>query len=82
LATFNFKKRKIVLFGFIFPRGNFQVHNMKKKECPSCGIEVDAGLNECKYCGYEFPDNKRGFQGVALLLALAFIAYLIYNAIR
>ena len=55
---------------------------MKKKECPSCAMEVDAKSIECPVCGYEFPARKGAFQWVALLLALMFIVYLIYNALR
>lgn len=37
-------------------------------ECPSCALDVEAGLAECPYCGYEFPRHRRGVPLVAWLL--------------
>jgi RNA polymerase subunit RPABC4/transcription elongation factor Spt4 len=50
---------------------------MKKKECPSCAMEIDASSKQCPICNYEFPSTHAGLKWVALLLALMFIFYLI-----
>lgn len=50
---------------------------MKKKECPSCAMEVDAKSKECPICGYEFTDFSPGIKWVAILLILLFILYMI-----
>ncbi len=31
-------------------------------ECPSCALEVEKNLEECPYCGYEFPTQSAGFR--------------------
>jgi RNA polymerase subunit RPABC4/transcription elongation factor Spt4 len=51
---------------------------MKKKECPSCAMEIDADNKVCPVCGYEFAQQGRGLQWAALLLALFFLLYLIF----
>jgi len=51
---------------------------MSNRECPSCGVDVDADENFCAICQYEFPE-KPGFNFrltafvVALLLIYPFI---------
>ncbi|MBL7858618.1 MAG: hypothetical protein JNM57_13090 [Cyclobacteriaceae bacterium] len=52
---------------------------MRKKECPSCAMEVDAKNSTCPVCGYEFTDSYRsGLKWVAIALALLFLIYLIF----
>ncbi|WP_421872515.1 zinc ribbon domain-containing protein [Marinoscillum sp.] len=51
---------------------------MKKKECPSCAMEVDAKSKVCPICGYEFTDFSPGYKWVAILLILLFLFYLIF----
>jgi RNA polymerase subunit RPABC4/transcription elongation factor Spt4 len=51
---------------------------MKKKECPSCAMEIDAASRRCPVCSYEFPPGNRGLKWAALLLALLFLIYLIF----
>jgi succinate dehydrogenase/fumarate reductase-like Fe-S protein len=51
--------------------------NMKKKECPSCAMEIDAKAKECPICGYEFPATNKVYQLVAILLIILFILYFI-----
>jgi RNA polymerase subunit RPABC4/transcription elongation factor Spt4 len=54
---------------------------MKTKECPSCAMEVDASNKICPVCSYEFTDsNKGGLKWIAILLAIAFLIYLISTA--
>ncbi|MBL0741473.1 hypothetical protein [Chryseolinea lacunae] len=43
---------------------------MKKIECPSCAMEVDANSKTCPICSYEFPPKARGLKWVAFLLAI------------
>jgi RNA polymerase subunit RPABC4/transcription elongation factor Spt4 len=50
---------------------------MKKKECPSCAMEIDAESKMCPVCSYEFPARNNSLKWVALLLALLFL-YLIF----
>jgi RNA polymerase subunit RPABC4/transcription elongation factor Spt4 len=50
---------------------------MKKKECPSCAMEVDARSKTCPVCGYEFTDKPQALKWAAILLALLFLLYLI-----
>lgn len=51
---------------------------MKKKECPSCAMDVDAGSKLCPICGYEFAEFNQGYKWVAILLILLFLFYLIF----
>jgi len=46
---------------------------MKTKECPGCGWEVEADSSECKYCQYEFPQTKRGYMLLAVVLIVVFL---------
>jgi RNA polymerase subunit RPABC4/transcription elongation factor Spt4 len=48
---------------------------MKKKECPSCAMEIDAKEKICPICSYEFAEHSSAVKWVALLLALLFLLY-------
>jgi hypothetical protein len=48
---------------------------MRKKECPSCAMEIDADVNECPVCGYEFPSSARGLKWAAIALAVLALLY-------
>ena len=50
---------------------------MKKKECPSCAMEVDAASKQCPICGYDFPAANRGLKWVAIILAIFFLLYIL-----
>lgn len=50
----------------------------KTKECPSCGLEVEAEENVCHYCGYEFPRQPAIIKIVAILLILLFLLYFVF----
>jgi RNA polymerase subunit RPABC4/transcription elongation factor Spt4 len=50
---------------------------MKKKECPSCAMEVDAKNKACPICGYEFTGYSSGMKITATLLIILFIALLL-----
>ncbi|HYE58056.1 MAG TPA: zinc ribbon domain-containing protein [Rhodothermales bacterium] len=47
-------------------------------ECPSCALEVEAGLDECPYCGYEFPRHRRGVPLAAWLFGLLLLLPLLW----
>src|ERR1700755_2207899 len=47
---------------------------MKKKECPSCAMEVDADAKVCPICGYEFTEgHSAGSRWLAILLIVAIL---------
>lgn len=50
----------------------------KKKECPSCAMEIDEDEKTCPICGYEFPGIQPVYQWIALLLILIFLLFLIF----
>jgi RNA polymerase subunit RPABC4/transcription elongation factor Spt4 len=50
---------------------------MKKKECPSCAMEIDRNSKHCPVCNYEFPSTSPSLKWAALLLALLFLIYLL-----
>ena len=55
---------------------------MKTTECPSCALETEAGLDECPYCGYEFPKHRRGLPTVAWLGILLMLLPLLWLALN
>jgi RNA polymerase subunit RPABC4/transcription elongation factor Spt4 len=47
---------------------------MKKKECPSCAMEIDADAKVCPICSYEFTEGHSGSSRLlAILLIIAFL---------
>jgi hypothetical protein len=50
----------------------------KKKECPSCAMEIDANDKVCPICGYEFPVTGKFYVWVAILLIVVFLLYMIF----
>jgi RNA polymerase subunit RPABC4/transcription elongation factor Spt4 len=40
---------------------------MKKKECPSCAMEIPEEAKVCPICGYEFPERFNFFSFVMIL---------------
>jgi predicted RNA-binding Zn-ribbon protein involved in translation (DUF1610 family) len=51
---------------------------MKKKECPSCAMEIDATEITCPVCGYEFPETSTGLKIGAILLIILFLLLLFF----
>ena len=49
----------------------------KKKEWPSCAMEIDADSKICPICAYEFPAHARFLKWIAILLILLFLLYYI-----
>ncbi|GAB2796033.1 hypothetical protein GCM10027275_46600 [Rhabdobacter roseus] len=50
---------------------------MKKKECPSCAMQIDDQSTTCPICSYEFPRQSRWVQWVAILLVLLMLLSLL-----
>jgi RNA polymerase subunit RPABC4/transcription elongation factor Spt4 len=51
---------------------------MKKKECPSCAMEVDARSKACPICGYEFAETSSSTRVIAILLLVVFVLSMFY----
>lgn len=47
---------------------------MKKKECPSCAMEIDAKSKKCPICGYEFTDSGN-LKWIALAMVIILLLY-------
>lgn len=50
----------------------------KKKECPSCAMDIDVNHKVCPICGFEFPRQKPIYQWIAVLLVIAFLLMLFF----
>ncbi len=50
----------------------------KKKECPSCAMEIDIKAEDCPICGYEFPKSSPLLTWVAVLLIVALLLLFIF----
>ncbi len=46
---------------------------MKKKECPSCAMNIDESCKECPICGYGFIEQKPWIKYIAILLIIVFL---------
>lgn len=42
-------------------------------------MEVDANSKVCPICSYEFTGFSPGIKGIAILLIIVFLAYLLFN---
>ncbi|OQA12511.1 MAG: hypothetical protein BWY67_00242 [Bacteroidetes bacterium ADurb.Bin397] len=51
---------------------------MKKKECPSCAMEIDSASAICAVCGYEFPVQSKIYTWVAVFLLVVILLYFIF----
>ncbi|TDB68090.1 zinc ribbon domain-containing protein [Arundinibacter roseus] len=52
---------------------------MKKKECPSCAMNIDAASKTCPICQYEFPVQSKWLQWTAILLAALFLYFMLFR---
>lgn len=52
---------------------------MKKKECPSCAMEIGANKNVCPVCGYEFPQEQKLFKFLVVLLVIVFAIFIAFS---
>jgi RNA polymerase subunit RPABC4/transcription elongation factor Spt4 len=50
----------------------------KKKECPSCAMQVDVKARKCPVCGYEFPTSPKGYIWIAILLVILMLIFIIW----
>lgn len=50
---------------------------MKKKECPSCAMEIDAKSKVCPVCSYEFPSSNTTSRWIVIFLILLFVLYIV-----
>ena len=50
---------------------------MKKKECPSCAMEIPEDAEVCPVCGYEFPGRNKYFTLVIVLMIILIVLYFI-----
>ncbi len=52
---------------------------MKKKECPSCAMEIDEDAKVCPICSYEFTEgHPAGYRWLAILLVVTFLLSALY----
>ncbi len=52
---------------------------MKKKECPSCAMNIEAGSRECPICGYGFMEATPWIKYIAIFLLIVFLlSYFIF----
>jgi len=54
---------------------------MKKKECPSCAMEIDDNSKICPICNYEFPQTKPTIRITAIILIIIMILFLVFRLI-
>ncbi len=50
---------------------------MKKKECPSCAMEIEPQETVCPICGYEFPKQNNGLKYLAVIIVIIFLLFII-----
>ena len=50
---------------------------MKKKECPSCAMEIDYKEKVCPICGYEFPTESGALKYLVIALIIIFIIFIV-----
>ena len=50
---------------------------IKKKECPSCAMEVDGTSKVCPICGYEFGGYSPTVKWVAIVLLVITAIFLL-----
>lgn len=55
---------------------------MKKKECPSCAMNIDAKSSVCPICGYEFPKSSGGLRIAAILLLIIVLLWMLGGLFR
>ena len=49
-----------------------------KKECPSCAMEIEEDCTKCPICNYEFPQQNKFIQWIAIILIIIFILLMIF----
>jgi RNA polymerase subunit RPABC4/transcription elongation factor Spt4 len=64
---------------FIFEIKRFA--DMKKKECPSCAMEIDEKESVCPYCHYEFPSESKMMKFTGIIIIIIFIIFFVLRMI-
>jgi len=54
---------------------------MKKKECPSCAIEIEEKEKICPFCNYEFPVQPSASKYAGYVLLLILIVFFILQMV-
>jgi RNA polymerase subunit RPABC4/transcription elongation factor Spt4 len=52
---------------------------VKKKECPSCAMEIDAKSKVCPICAYEFTSTGGGRKWIAIFLLVLILIAILYR---
>lgn len=52
------------------------------RECPSCGVTVEANSNRCPICGYEFPNRTPASQGLRWTLGIFLLLLFLLMVLR
>ena len=55
---------------------------VKKKECPSCAMEIDRDEKVCPICQYEFPQQSQINVWVAIGLVILFLLFLFHSLLQ
>ncbi|RAV99991.1 zinc ribbon domain-containing protein [Pseudochryseolinea flava] len=50
---------------------------MKKKECPSCAMQIDENASTCPICGYLFPKTSVVWKILAIILIILMLYHVI-----
>ena len=53
------------------------IYSVKKKECPSCAMEIDKDEKVCPICQYEFPSQPKAVSWIAILLIILILFWLV-----
>jgi RNA polymerase subunit RPABC4/transcription elongation factor Spt4 len=51
---------------------------MKKKECPSCAMEIDAKAETCPICQYEFSGFPKWITALAIFLLVIALFWIVF----
>jgi RNA polymerase subunit RPABC4/transcription elongation factor Spt4 len=54
------------------------VQKIKKRECPSCAMEVNENEEFCPVCQFHFPKRNPILSWVAIFLVILFLLFLIF----
>jgi len=65
--------REIVIHARFHVAKKSIVKHMKKKECPSCAMEIDAQAAVCPICKFEFPKRSPWITWVAIFLVIVWL---------
>ncbi|PIQ49113.1 MAG: hypothetical protein COW03_06130 [Cytophagales bacterium CG12_big_fil_rev_8_21_14_0_65_40_12] len=58
--------------------GCLNLMTMKKKECPSCAMEIDIKSKVCPICQYEFSGFPKWITAIAVLLLVIMLLWIVF----